>query len=81
MGVDLSGRSLGKYEASRMIERLSNRRKKGQATYKMARQLARVGLPTEVDFDTAKEWIGVIAANGWRCPEELRIEAWEAVAA
>jgi superfamily II DNA or RNA helicase len=81
MGVDVSGRQWGKYEASRMIERLTKRRGKGLCTFRQARLFAKHGLPTEVSFETAKRWIDIIASHGWRCPEWLRAEAWEGAAA
>ena len=46
-----------------------------------ARLLAKHGLPTEVSFPDAKEIITAIADHGWRCPDWLPTEAWEAAAA
>jgi superfamily II DNA or RNA helicase len=80
LGVDVSGREWGKFEASRMIDKLAKRRGKGLCTYKQARLLAKHGLPTEVSFEAAKQWIDTVANHGWRCPEWLQLEAWEGVA-
>lgn len=47
------------------------RRRLGLCTLKQARVLKRCGLNAEVSFDTAREAIDAIAANGWRAPSSL----------
>lgn len=55
------------WEASKMIERILDRRKRGLCTVKQARQLLKHGYdPEDITFDRAREILDQLAANGWR---------------
>ena len=68
MGVDLKG-GTGRFEASKMIDKLQRRRTKNLCSYKQARLLARHGLPDDLTFSEAREAIDAIAGNNWKAPK------------
>jgi superfamily II DNA or RNA helicase len=70
MGVDLGGR-VGRFEASKMIDRLQRRRSKNLCSYKQARLLAKHGLPDDLSFADARQAIDAIASNNWKAPKWL----------
>ena len=70
MGVEIAGQA-GRFEASKMIDRLQRRRAKGLCSYKQARLLAKHGLPDDLTFAEAREAIDAIAGNNWRAPRWL----------
>lgn len=72
LGVDLGKYTPSRAEASKLIDTIKDRRRKGLATYKMARVCVRHGLPEDLTFDQAREAIDAIAANRWKCPDWLR---------
>lgn len=59
-------------EASQMIDRLAERRKRGICSYKQAALLAKYGLPTDVGFKEASDLITIIKQNGWTVPAAVR---------
>ncbi len=59
-------------EASKLIDRLVDRRRRNLCTYKQAKLLQRYDLSTEVGFAEAKRTIDAIAENGWKLPDHLR---------
>jgi superfamily II DNA or RNA helicase len=71
MGVEISSTPSRK-EASELIDKLADRRRRGLCTYKQARTLAKHGLPTDLSFPEAREALDAIAGNGWRVPLDLR---------
>jgi superfamily II DNA or RNA helicase len=71
MGITLD-KTPSRNEASTLIDQWSARRRQGLCSYKQAKLLAKHGLPADLSFDAAREAIDAIAANGWRCPPELR---------
>jgi superfamily II DNA/RNA helicase len=71
MGVDIED-GAGRFECSKMIERLQRRRTKKMCSYKQARLLARHGLPDDMSFMDARTAIDAIAgleSGPWKCPE------------
>jgi superfamily II DNA or RNA helicase len=70
MGVDVE-QGAGRFECSKMIDRLQRRRSKDMCSYKQARLLARHGLPGDLSFTDARTAIDAIANNGWKAPEWL----------
>lgn len=72
MGVDVE-EGAGRYECSRMIDRLQRRRSKKMCSYKQARLLARYGLPDDLSFKDAGEAITAIAdpnqGGKWKVPD------------
>jgi len=68
MGVELEA-STGRFEASKMIDKLQRRRSKNLCSYKQARLLARHGLPDDLTFSEAREAIDAIAGNNWKAPK------------
>jgi len=62
-------------EAKQIIGEIIGRRDKDQCTFKMAKILRKHGLPTNVKFQQAKEWIDAIAQNGWKCPDHLKSDS------
>ena len=67
MGVELE-QSTGRFEASKMIDKLQKRRRENLCSYKQARLLARHGLPDDLSFSEAREAIDAIAGNNWKAP-------------
>jgi len=68
MGVDIE-EGAGRFECSKMIDRLQRRRAKSLCSYKQARLLARHGLPDDMSFDDARSAIDAIANNNWKTPD------------
>jgi hypothetical protein len=68
MGVDIQ-EGAGRYECSKMIDRLQRRRSKKLCSYKQARLLARYGLPDDLPFEDARTAIDAIANNNWNAPD------------
>ena len=63
--------------ARQLLQGMGDRREKGLCTFRQAAALAKRGLPTNVSFEKAHEWMDKIAGNGWQVPENIRIEANE----
>ena len=61
LGVDTASRHWGQYEASRMIDKLTKRRKRRLCTYKQAALFQRYGLPTDIPFADASRIIDAIS--------------------
>ena len=59
-------------QASRQIDKLMSRRKRGLCTYKQARTLAKHGFGPDKSFDSARQIMDYLAANGWRIPPHVR---------
>jgi superfamily II DNA or RNA helicase len=71
MGVDVE-EGAGRFECSKMIDRLQRRRSKKLCSYKQARLLARYGLPDDLPFTDARTAIDAIASDEggkWKCPD------------
>ena len=68
MGVPVE-EGAGRFECSKMIDRLQRRRSKNMCSYKQARLLARHGLPGDLSFNDARTAIDAIANNNWKCPD------------
>jgi superfamily II DNA/RNA helicase len=71
MGVDVE-EGAGRFECSKMIDRLQRRRSKKLCSYKQARLLARYGLPDDLGFTDARTAIDAIASDEggkWKCPD------------
>lgn len=71
LGIDLGKATPSKKDASRLIDTIQDRRRRGLCTPKQARILAKHGLSIDLTFPQASECIDVIAKNSWRCPEWL----------
>jgi type I site-specific restriction endonuclease len=63
--------------ARQLCQGMGERREKGLCTYRQASALAKRGLPTDVSFDKAHEWMDKIAGNGWQVPADVKAEAQE----
>jgi len=63
---------LNRLEASKLIEKLTKRRKKGRATLRQVRKLVQAGTHPKnalaMSFDRARQGIDELAANNWRRP-------------
>jgi superfamily II DNA or RNA helicase len=64
--------------ASQLISEIKKRREKGLCTFKQARTLARLGLPSDLSFDDADAALTELKANGWKVPADMR-ERYSAV--
>lgn len=62
---------LDRGQASQIIDKLFERRKKGLCTLPMASVLAKHGLNPDLPFEVASEVIDTIAKAGWRVPVSL----------
>lgn len=62
-------------EAGRILDELTNRRRKGLCSIKQMRQLARRGLRTDLSFAEARAAMDALAANDWRMSAEIA-ERW-----
>jgi superfamily II DNA or RNA helicase len=62
-------------EAGRILDELTNRRRKGLCTIKQMRQLASRGLRTDLTFEEAGACMTALATNGWRMTPEIA-EKW-----
>lgn len=58
-------------EASQLIGRMVERRRRGQCTYKQSVVLARAGLRDDLSFADAKVALDALAGNRWRVTPEL----------
>jgi superfamily II DNA or RNA helicase len=68
---DMNLRDLDRGQASEIIANIQERPRKGQCTYKQARQLLRFGYDPDVSFEEARRVIDALAANGWRRPSRV----------
>jgi superfamily II DNA or RNA helicase len=59
-------------QASKMIDKLVDRRRRGLATYKQAKLLRKHDLTTDIPIREASQVIDALAANGWRVTPQLR---------
>lgn len=62
-------------EASRILDEVAARRRRGLCTIKQMRQLASRGLRTDLSFAEAGECMTALAANDWRMSPEIA-ERW-----
>jgi len=58
--------------ARQLIQGLADRREKKLCTYRQANFLCRKGLPPNVSFTVASQWMDAIAKNGWQVPADVR---------
>lgn len=72
LGVDVEKHVPSRNEATKLIDTIKDRRRKGMCTYKQAKLLSKHGLSPDLSFEAAKEAIDAIAGNRWRCPEWVR---------
>ncbi len=59
-------------EASRMLDEISARRRKGLCTYKQARALVKRGLSPDLSFDDARAAMDALSASGWVVTTSIR---------
>lgn len=72
-----NAQSLSRAEASRMLDAITGRRKQGLCTVKMARQLRKAGLRSDLSFAEAREALDALASNRWKPTIEIA-ERWGA---
>jgi hypothetical protein len=72
-GLDVPD-TLTRAQATALFNVLERRRAAGLCTIKMARKLAGYGLPDDVSYVQAGEWLDAIARNSWRLPRDLAAE-------
>lgn len=70
MGANLDDLSVR--QASRVIDRLKQRRRGGLCTYKQACVLARFGLNPDLSFENARAAMDALAQNKWKVSNEIR---------
>lgn len=58
-------------EAGRIMDELTNRRRKGLCSIRQMRQLARFGLRTDLSFEVAKAAMSALEANDWRMSPDI----------
>jgi len=77
--VDLRGHVPSRSEASKLIDEVKDRRRRGLCTYKQARVLAKHGLRTDLEFKDASAAIDAVAAAGWKATPAIH-QRWGGVA-
>lgn len=82
----LSGKGIGvdgltKWQASKLIDAILLRIDGDLCTFKMARQLWRNGLPTNLPFGHARDVMSILRANRWRSNGMVEAAAKDAAAA
>lgn len=63
--------TLDRGQASQVIDRIFERRRKGLCTLKQAKLLAKYGLNPDATFEEATEAISAIVENRWKLPPDL----------
>jgi hypothetical protein len=58
-------------EAKKILDELTNRRRRGLCTIKQARLLRTKGLRDDLSFDEARDAMNLLAGNDWRVSAEL----------
>lgn len=59
-------------EASKLIDKLVDRRRRNLCTYKQAKLFQKFDLSTDIPFSEASGVLTAIASNGWKVPDDVR---------